>query len=144
MPVWAISWKVQKELKLNLVHTCLLMRGSAEDKYHTPILHFTWVIFPYFFPIKCGSLNSVMYWCTNGVWLQVLPFIDKRHGEHSLLPAILLVFKYYHYHNYYHYHHFSYSYYHYYYVKTIHAISIYFSTGIIRLVFFLVSKEKQV
>ena len=95
-----------------------------------------------FFSIKCGSLNSVMYWCTNGVWLQVLPFIDNSHVEHSLLPAILLVFQYYHYHNYYYYYNY-YNYYHYYYVKTIHAISIYFSTGIIKCFFFLCPKKNK-
>ena len=45
MPVWAISCKVQKGLKLNLVHTLMLMRRSTEDKNHNsiinPILHFT-------------------------------------------------------------------------------------------------------
>jgi len=41
MPVRAIYWKVQKGLKLNLVHTQMLMKGSAEDKNHNPILHFT-------------------------------------------------------------------------------------------------------
>ena len=41
MPVRAISWKVQKGLKLNLVHTLMLIRGSAEDNNHNPILHFT-------------------------------------------------------------------------------------------------------
>jgi len=49
MPVRTISWKVQKGLKLNLVHTQMLMRGSAEDKNNTPILHFTLVISPYSF-----------------------------------------------------------------------------------------------
>jgi len=37
----AISWKVQKGLKINLVHTYMLMTGSATDKNHNPILHFT-------------------------------------------------------------------------------------------------------
>ena len=41
MPVWAISCKVQKGLKLNLVHTEMLMRGSAEDKNHNHTIHFT-------------------------------------------------------------------------------------------------------
>jgi len=41
MPVWAISWKVQKGLKLHLVHTYMLMKGSAEGKNLNPILHFT-------------------------------------------------------------------------------------------------------
>jgi len=27
----------------------MLIRGSAEDKNHNPILHFTWVILPYYF-----------------------------------------------------------------------------------------------
>jgi len=27
----------------------MLIRGSTEDKNHTPILHFTWVISPYLF-----------------------------------------------------------------------------------------------
>jgi len=26
----------------------MLMRGSAEDKKHNPIFHFTWVISPYY------------------------------------------------------------------------------------------------
>ena len=41
MPVRAISWKVQMGLKLNLVHTLMLMRGSTEDTNHNHILHFT-------------------------------------------------------------------------------------------------------
>ena len=41
MPVWAISWKVLKGLKLNLVPTQMLTRGNAEDRNHNPILHFT-------------------------------------------------------------------------------------------------------
>jgi len=41
MPVWAISWKLLKGLKLNLVHTQMLTRGNAEDRNHNPILHFT-------------------------------------------------------------------------------------------------------
>jgi len=27
----------------------MLMRGSAEEKNHNPILHFTWIISPYYF-----------------------------------------------------------------------------------------------
>jgi len=27
----------------------MLIRGSAEDKNHNPILHFAWVISPYYF-----------------------------------------------------------------------------------------------
>jgi len=27
----------------------MLIRGSAEDKNNNPILHFTWVISPYYF-----------------------------------------------------------------------------------------------
>ena len=30
----------------------MLIRGSAEDKNHNPILHFTWVISPYYFSLK--------------------------------------------------------------------------------------------
>jgi len=41
MPDWAISWKVQKGLKLNFVHTKMLMKGSTKDKNHNPILYFT-------------------------------------------------------------------------------------------------------
>jgi len=41
MLILAISWKVLKGLKLNLVHTYMLIRGSAEDKNYNPILHFT-------------------------------------------------------------------------------------------------------
>ena len=41
MPVRALSWEVQNGLKLNLVHTYMLISGSAEDKNHNPILNFT-------------------------------------------------------------------------------------------------------
>ena len=41
----AISWKVLKGLKLNCVHTQVLMKGSTEDKNHNPILHFTLLTF---------------------------------------------------------------------------------------------------
>jgi len=27
----------------------MLIRGAVEDKKHNPILHFTWVISPYYF-----------------------------------------------------------------------------------------------
>ena len=32
---------LEKKKKLNLVHTYMLIRGSAEDKNHNSILHFT-------------------------------------------------------------------------------------------------------
>ena len=32
-----ISWKVKKGWKLNVVHTLMLIRISAEDKNHNPI-----------------------------------------------------------------------------------------------------------
>ena len=50
---------------------------STEDKNHNPILHFTCVISPYFFPYTV--VYFVMSWCTSGIGLQVLPFIDNSH-----------------------------------------------------------------
>ena len=55
----------------------MLMKGSTENKNHNPMLHFTLIISPYFFPQKV--VFFVMSWCTSGVGLQVLPFIDNSH-----------------------------------------------------------------
>ena len=77
MLILVISWKVLKGLKLNFIHTLMLMKGSTEDKNHTPILHFTWIISPYNFFIMV--VFFVMSWCTSDVGLQVLPFIDNSH-----------------------------------------------------------------
>jgi len=40
------------------------------------IIHFTWIISPYFFHKRLFSWHV---WCTSGVWLQVLPLIDNSH-----------------------------------------------------------------
>ena len=57
----------------------MLMRGSAEvvqkEQRTNPILQFTSVL--NYFHEKV--VFFVMSWCTSGVGLQVLPFIDKRH-----------------------------------------------------------------
>ena len=149
MPVHAISWKVQKGLKWNLVYTCrwmavrgravhknhnsilyiywviplynlffimdarmvacpahilesskvigiklgtyiywmMLMKGSAVDKNHNPILHFTWVIPPRKI-IKGGFLCHVLVykWC----WITSSAFYRQpAFGEHSSFSAIL-------------------------------------------------------
>ena len=90
-PLWllAISWKVLKGLKINLVHTQMLMRGSTDDKNHNPILHFTLIISPYFFIKRLFSLHVLVYrwcWITSSAFYRQQPF-----GEHSLLPAIFLL-----------------------------------------------------
>ena len=37
----------------------MLMKGSTEDKNHNPILHFTWIISPYFFHKMLFSLSCL-------------------------------------------------------------------------------------
>ena len=59
-----------KRIKIKLgTHTQMLMRGSAEDKNHTPILHFTSVLKK---KIIKNIVFFVMSWCTGSVGLQVL------------------------------------------------------------------------
>jgi len=62
--------KLEKGLKLNLVHSYMFMRGSALDRNHSPTWHFTWVISPIICSYKV--VYCVMSGCTSGVRLQVL------------------------------------------------------------------------
>jgi len=62
------------------------MRGSAEDKNHNPILHFTSVLI---FSIKACFLCHVLAykWC----WITNYAFYRQQaFGEHSLLPVTFL------------------------------------------------------
>ena len=57
-----------------------------KEQRTNPILHFTSVL--NYFHEKV--VFFVMSWCTSGVGLQVLPFIDNRHLGSNFLPAISL------------------------------------------------------
>jgi len=67
----------------------MLMKGNTEDKNDNPILHFT----SYLLFHKRLFYLSCLAWCTSGVGLQVLPFIDNSVlGSIFSFPAIFLSF----------------------------------------------------
>ena len=68
----------------------MAMRGSAEDKNHNPILHFTWITSPYFFIKGCFLCHVLVYkWCLD---YKFCLYRLKPFGEHSSLPAIFFLF----------------------------------------------------
>ena len=77
MIVQAISWKVQNGLKLILVHTYMLMRGSAGD--NTIILSYILLELSVLNSFHKKVIFFVMSWCTSSVYnLQLMPFLDNR------------------------------------------------------------------
>ena len=82
--IW--PYQVQKGLKLNLVHTYMLMGGSAEDKNHNPILHFIHVL--NFFIKGCFLCHVFVY---KQSWITISAFYRQQaFGEHSSSPSISL------------------------------------------------------
>ena len=52
-----------KGIEIKLVIYIMLIKGSAEDKNHNPIVHFTWIISPFFhkrlFSLSCLGVQVV-------------------------------------------------------------------------------------
>ena len=76
MPVWVISWKVQKGLKLNLVYIDVNKRKCSRfEPYSYLTLYLSYLSLDLF--IKCSFLWHVFAYKT-GVRLNVLPFTGNR------------------------------------------------------------------
>jgi len=81
---WSFLGKYKRDW--NLLHTLMLKKGSVQNKNHTPILHFTWVISSHFLFIKGGFLCHVLVYklCQN---TSSAFYRQQAFGEHSSLPA---------------------------------------------------------